>query len=185
MSLQEVCVNGTRYRLPPSEGRRLVDWLREDLGLTGTKEACGNGDCGNCNVLLNGRVAPSCCILVHSIADQEVTTIEGLAAHHAEDPLFETFMTCGAFQCGYCTPGMIIAARSFLDDAIKHSNFVTISDVRAAIAGNVCRCTGYVQIVDAILKAAVAQGLSCESMEQYCWIGEEAYGTESNSKQDC
>lgn len=172
MSVQDVHVNGKLYRLPTSQGRRLVDWLREDLGLTGTKEACGTGDCGSCSVLLNGRVIPSCCVLVHCVAGQEITTIEGLAAHHPDDPLFEAFMTCGAFQCGYCTPGMIISARSFLDHLENPSDVIRDTDVRAAIAGNICRCTGYTQIVEAILTAAAAQGLSCEPMERYCWIGE-------------
>jgi aerobic-type carbon monoxide dehydrogenase small subunit (CoxS/CutS family) len=176
MSQQEMQVNGKRYALPDSEGRRLVDWLRSDLGLTGTKEGCGTGDCGACNVLLDGRVASSCCMLVHCITDREITTIEGIAAQDPADPLLEAFVSCGAFQCGYCVPGMVIAARAFLNRVAQESPApepIRPLDVQTAISGNICRCTGYKQIIDAILTAASAQGLSCEPLEKYYVIGEE------------
>lgn len=162
-------VNGKEQSVLTTEKKRLIDWLREDLGLTGTKESCGTGDCGGCSVLLNGRIVPSCCLLVHCILKQEITTIEGLATDTPEAPVFEAFIKHGAFQCGYCTPGMIIAAQFFLDSVQnsphKHQK-ISLEEIKEAIAGNICRCTGYSQIIEAIAAAALALGLDCEAVEQ-------------------
>ena len=166
-----VLLNG-RQQLLPSDGRRLIDWLRDDMGLTGTKEPCGTGECGGCSVLLDGAVVPACCILAVTIGGRELITIEGLAERVPEDPLFDAFVRHGAIQCGYCTPGMIIAARAFLDNAAgAHSNARPIDEqtVRMALSGNICRCTGYVQIVRAVLDAARQEGLPCTMPDEPSW----------------
>lgn len=128
----------------------LLDVLRMDLGLTGTKEGCGDGNCGSCTVLLNGKAVNSCLVFAVEVQGQEITTIEGLSAGAALHPLQQAFIDEGAVQCGFCTPGLILTAKAFLDET-PHP---TEEQVRFAIAGNLCRCTGYDKIVRAILKAA-------------------------------
>ena len=158
-----VLLNGQPQPLP-DDVFRLIDWLRNDMKLTGTKEPCGAGYCGGCSVLLDGMVVPSCCILTVTVAGREVITIEGLSERVPPDPLLDAFVHHGAIQCGYCTPGMIIAARAFLDSikgTCSKERPITEQSVRAALAGNVCRCTGYVNIVEAILAAAREEGLPC------------------------
>ena len=128
----------------------LMDALREDLRLTGTKEGCGNGNCGACTVMLNGKAIDSCCMLAAEAEGQNLTTVEGLANGGQLDPLQQAFIDFGALQCGFCTPGFLVSARAFLNENPKPSE----QDIRLAIAGNLCRCTGYDKIVRAIQHVA-------------------------------
>ena len=129
----------------------LLRIIRNELGLTGTKEGCGEGDCGSCTVLIDGKAVNSCLVLAVDVDGRKVTTIEGLAQGTDLHPLQKAFLEKGAVQCGFCTPGMILTAKSLLDQNPCPSE----EEIRYAIAGNLCRCTGYVKIVDAI--QAVAQ----------------------------
>ena len=140
-----ISVNGEAYHLDVKPNRVLLDVLREELGLTGTKKGCGLGKCGACTVLLNGRPVHSCLILAPHADGKEVTTIEGIAddTPHA---LQTAFAEKGAVQCGFCTPGMINAAKALLDGNPDPGE----DEIKLAIAGNLCRCTGYNQIVSAI-----------------------------------
>jgi len=131
----------------------LLDVLRDELGLTGTKEGCGNGNCGSCTVILNGRAIDSCCMLAAEVEGQEVITVEGLAKNGKLDPLQEAFIKHGALQCGFCTPGILTSARAFLN-VNPHP---TEQEIRLAIAGNLCRCTGYDKIVRAIQDVVVRE----------------------------
>ena len=128
----------------------LMDALREDLRLTGTKEGCGNGNCGACTVMLNDKAINSCCMLAAEAEGQNLTTVEGLANGEQLDPLQQAFIDFGALQCGFCTPGFLVSARAFLNENPKPSE----QDIRLAIAGNLCRCTGYDKIVRAIQHVA-------------------------------
>ncbi len=130
--------------------RTLVDLLRYDLGLTGTKEACGVGVCGACTVMLNGRMVASCITLAAQAEDGEVLTIEGLGDRERLDPLQESFIRGGGFQCGICTPGQLMAARALLDANPSPSK----DEIEQWMIGNLCRCTGYYQILDSIVEAA-------------------------------
>jgi carbon-monoxide dehydrogenase small subunit len=130
--------------------RVLLDVLREDLGLTGTKEGCGMGVCGACTVLLEGRPVNACLTLAVEAEGKEITTVEGLAHDGKLDPLQEAFVKEGAVQCGFCSPGMLMTAKGMLDENPSPTEL----EVRKAIAGNLCRCTGYVRIVKAILEAS-------------------------------
>lgn len=143
-------VNGRLHSLTVDPNRTLLEVLREDLGLTGAKEACGLGGCGTCTVLINGRPVYSCQVLALDCQRKDILTIEGLAEDGRLHPLQEAFIKYGAVQCGFCTPGMILAAKALLDENPKP----TEEDVRKAIAGNICRCTGYTKIVEAILSTA-------------------------------
>jgi carbon-monoxide dehydrogenase small subunit len=143
-------VNGRRHDLAVPAGQSLLELLRDELDLTGTKLNCEQGECGACTVLLDGRPVDSCLVLAVSIPDSEVTTIEGLADGPDLDPLQRAFVDADAAQCGYCTPGMVMAARGLLN-ANPHP---TEADVAAGLAGNYCRCTGYDGIVRAVLAAA-------------------------------
>jgi carbon-monoxide dehydrogenase small subunit len=156
MSRFRFLVNGTPAEIEAPGMRRLLDVLREDLGLTGTKEGCGEGECGACSVILDGEVVDSCLVPICQVDGRIVRTVEGLSLAVRErgslDALQQSFLEAGAAQCGICTPGMLMAARAYLDaggDADEET-------IREAIAGNLCRCTGYTKIVEAI--AAVAGG---------------------------
>ena len=131
---------------------RLLDVLREECGLTGTKEGCGEGECGACSVILNGEVVNSCLIPACQAQFANILTVEGLALTGRLSDLQQAFVECGAAQCGICTPGMLITARALLD-VNPHP---TRDEIREAIAGNLCRCTGYVRIFDAIEQAAAS-----------------------------
>jgi carbon-monoxide dehydrogenase small subunit len=133
--------------------KRLLDVLREDLRLTGTKEGCGEGECGACSVILDGEVINSCLVPVCQVNGSTILTVEGLARDGRLDPLQQAFLECGGAQCGICTPGMLIAARALLDE----NAHPTRDEIKEAIAGNLCRCTGYVKIIDAIEQAAIDQ----------------------------
>ena len=149
-------VNGAPAEVEVPGMRRLLDVLREDLGLTGTKEGCGEGECGACSVLLDGQVVDSCLVPMSQVDGRIVRTVEGLAVAAREpgslDTLQQAFLEFGAAQCGICTPGMLMAARAYLDGGGGADH----GAIREAIAGNLCRCTGYQKIVEAI--AAVAAG---------------------------
>lgn len=139
-------VNGKPVDLYVPPNRRLVDLLREDLDLTGTKEGCGEGECGACTVLVDGRPVNSCLVLAPEVDGCEIITIEGLAQNGQLHPLQEAFLEAGAVQCGFCTPGMILAAKALLDVNPNPDE----EAIKTAISGNLCRCTGYAKIVAAV-----------------------------------
>ena len=143
-------VNGTQRSLTTDPQRRLLDVLREDLQLTGTKYGCGEGQCGACLVYVDGETARSCLLLARAVDGKSVTTIEGLARGEALHPVQEAFLEEGALQCGYCTSGMILAAAALLRD--KHDP--TDGEIVAGMNGHLCRCNGYVKIVAAVRRAA-------------------------------
>ncbi len=156
MSAIRFLVNGAPAEVDVPGMRRLLDVLREDLGLTGTKEGCGEGECGACSVLLDGDLVDACLVPMCQVDGRIVRTVEGLSVTAREpgglDVLQEAFLQFGAAQCGICTPGMLMAARAYLDAGGGPDP----DAIREGIAGNLCRCTGYQKIVDAI--AAVAAG---------------------------
>ncbi len=143
-------VNGDDYEVFVSPHKTLLDVLRDDLEMTGAKKGCGSGECGACTVLLEGRSVNSCLLLAVQAQGSEVTTIEGLAKDNQLDPIQEAFVQRGAIQCGYCSPGVILTAKSLLET----NPHPTEGEIRRAISGNLCRCTGYQKIVEAILAAA-------------------------------
>ena len=143
-------VNGERVETLVQPYVTLLDALREDLGLTGPKEGCGTGDCGACSVDLDGQLVASCLVLAMQARGRSVTTIEGLARGGALTPLQDAFVRRGVAQCGFCIPGVLMAAASLLRANAKPSE----EDIRYAIAGNLCRCTGYTKMVEAIAEAA-------------------------------
>ena len=145
-------VNGAAYRLRTASARPLLEVLREELGLTGTKEGCGVGVCGACSVLLDGRLMSACLVPVGEVEGREVTTVEGLAGDGELTPVQQAFLRCGAFQCGICTPGQVVAATALLAECPQP----TAGQVREWMMGNLCRCTGYYSIVSAVLEAAAA-----------------------------
>jgi len=146
----QIRVNGELKDLLVEPHRILVDLIRQDLGLTGTKKGCGSGDCGSCTVILDGRAVKSCLILAAEVDGSEILTIEGLRSDGKLHPLQEAFIQHGAIQCGFCSPGMMISAKAFLDQCSNP----TEEQVKLAISGNLCRCTGYSKIVEAILAVA-------------------------------
>lgn len=148
--LVSISVNGIRYTRMIKANSLLVNFLRDDLDLTGTKRACGQGDCGACTVLLDGKPVNSCMVLTISVNGREVTTVEGLAADAKLDILQEKFIEHSAPQCGFCAPGILMSAKALL----MNNPHPTEHEVREAIAGNLCRCTGYIHYVEAILDAA-------------------------------
>lgn len=143
-------VNGKLINLPVSPQRRLLDVLRDDLGLTGVKEGCSEGECGACTVLINGKPVNSCLVLAPEANGAEIITIEGLTCENGLHPLQQAFLDAGAVQCGFCTPGMILSAKALLDAKPNPDS----EDVRVAVSGNLCRCTGYTKIFDAVKLAA-------------------------------
>jgi carbon-monoxide dehydrogenase small subunit len=145
-------VNGYTYYLNIDTRRTLVEVLRDTLGFTGTKKSCNEGECGACTVLMDGKPVVSCLVLAVAAQGKEITTIEGLAEGTKLHPLQEAFVKHMAIQCGFCTPGMVMAAKALLDE----NPMPTPEEVRKAISGNLCRCTGYQQIVDAIIAASEA-----------------------------
>jgi len=143
-------LNGGAVSLDVVGTRRLLDVLREDLHLTGTKEGCGEGECGACSVLIDGEVVDSCLVAVGQVEGRNVITVEGLAqANGALSRLQQAFIERGAAQCGICTPGMLLAAHVLLQRANRPP--LTAEDVREGLAGNLCRCTGYTKIIEAVL----------------------------------
>jgi len=144
--LIEISVNGERHEVAVKANDTLLEVLRDRLGLMGTKEGCSVGECGACTVLSNGNPILSCITMAMDAADSEITTIEGMSEGDDLDPLQEAFIQHGAVQCGFCTPGMLLTAK----ELVERENRPTTGQIREAISGNFCRCTGYVKIVEAI-----------------------------------
>jgi len=145
-------LNRKEIQIEAAPDRRVSDVLREDLGLTGTKESCGAGDCGACTILVDGESRLSCLMLAAQIQGHEITTIEGLAKDQRVHLLQKTFVEHGAIQCGFCTPGIVLASL----DLLKRNPNPTRAQIREGLVGNLCRCTGYQKIVDAVQAAAVS-----------------------------
>ena len=145
-----ITVNGEVHDLGVEPHTTLLEFLREDLGLSGAREGCDTGGCGACTVLVGGRPVYSCLVLAVDCRGKDVLTIEGLSADGELHPIQRAFVDHGAIQCGFCTPAMVLTAKALLDE----NPAPTEQEVREAIAGNICRCTGYVKIVEAILAAA-------------------------------
>ena len=143
-------VNGEKRELDVKPETRLLDLIRDDLGLTGTKEGCGKGECGACTVIMNNKVVASCLVLAAQADGAEIKTIEGLGGKDKLHPLQQAFIEKGAVQCGFCIPGMIMSSKKLLDENINPSE----EDIKRGLSGNICRCTGYVKIVDAVKEAA-------------------------------
>lgn len=143
-------VNGKRYEVEADPECSLLDVLREDLRLTGTKRGCDIGICGTCTVLIDDKPKRSCIVKMGSINESHITTIEGLSKDGKLHPIQQAFMDCGAIQCGFCTPGMVLTAKALLE---RNPN-PTREEIRKALAANLCRCTGYQQIVDAVEEAS-------------------------------
>jgi aerobic carbon-monoxide dehydrogenase small subunit len=146
----KVTVNGTAHELSVPPHRTLLEVIREDLNLTGTKEGCGEGECGSCTVIMGGKTVNSCLVLGVEADGREIVTIEGLAEGDTLNPLQKAFVEHAGMQCGFCTPGMIMSAKALLD----HNPNPGETDIREGIAGNFCRCTGYTKIIESIAAAA-------------------------------
>jgi len=143
-------LNGKNVKCEADGKTLLVDTIRETFGLTGTKKACGTGDCGACTVLLNGKAIRSCTYLTAMVDGKEVTTIEGIEGPDGLHPVQQAFIDAGAVQCGYCIPGMVLTSIALLNE----NPDPTDDEIRLALSGNLCRCTGYVKIIDAVKLAA-------------------------------
>jgi carbon-monoxide dehydrogenase small subunit len=143
-------INGEEVEFLCEPRQSLLEVLRETVGLMGAKEGCNNGNCGSCNVILDGKLVNSCLVLGVEIQGRNVTTIEGIASSNGLHPLQQKFIEHAALQCGYCTPGFIVASKALLDENPDPSEH----DVREWLAGNLCRCTGYDRIIRAVLDAA-------------------------------
>lgn len=143
-------VNGKKYSLQVDDAKRLLDVLREDLNLTGTKEGCGIGECGACTVIMNGDAVNSCLVLAAQAAGAEIETVENLEKDNLLSRLQQSFVDNGAIQCGFCTPGMLMSAKALLDKNPHPS----LEEIKEALEGNLCRCTGYLPILKAVQAAA-------------------------------
>jgi carbon-monoxide dehydrogenase small subunit len=143
-------VNGVLREMMVEPYHTLLDVLREELGFTGPKKGCDSGHCGACTVLLQGKAVNSCLVLALDARDKDILTIEGLAQGGKLHPLQEAFLQHGAFQCGFCTPGILLTAKAFLDE----NPHPTEAEVKEALVGNLCRCTGYVRVIQAILSCS-------------------------------
>jgi len=146
----ELTINGRKRKVETTTSTRLLDLIRDDLHLTGTKEGCGKGECGACTVIMNGELVASCLILAPQADGAVITTIEGIGEGENLDPIQEAFIETGAVQCGFCTPGMILAARKLLEE----NSHPDEDEIKRGISGNLCRCTGYQKIFDAVKLAA-------------------------------
>jgi aerobic carbon-monoxide dehydrogenase small subunit len=146
----ELTVNGERLQADCWEGESLLYALREKLGLPGSKNACEQGECGSCSVLLDGQLVCSCLVLAAQADGHEVTTVEGLADGESLHPVQQAFVEAGAVQCGFCTPGLVVAAA----DLLRRTPSPSDDEIREALSGNLCRCTGYAKILDAVRLAA-------------------------------
>jgi carbon-monoxide dehydrogenase small subunit len=149
----QLTVNGEQHRIDVPPMKRLLDVLREDLHLTGTKEGCGEGECGACAVLMNGELVNSCLVPALQATGSQLCTIEGVSTEGRLHPIQQCFLENGGAQCGICTPGMILATHHLLD---KYPS-PTLEQIQEGLAGNLCRCTGYMRIFEAVQKAAEAQ----------------------------
>lgn len=146
----KVTVNGILYELSVQPWETLLDVIREHLGLTGTKEGCGLGECGACTIIMDGKTVNSCLVLAVEADNRVITTIEGLANGDELHPIQEAFIKCGGLQCGFCTPGMIMSTKALLEQNLSPDE----EEIRKAIAGNFCRCTGYTKIIESVKVAA-------------------------------
>ncbi len=146
----QMTLNGKSITLEVPAHRLLLDLLRDEIGLTGTKEGCGTGDCGACTVFLNGKPVNSCLILSGELDGAELVTIEGLKIGPELHPIQKAFIQDGGAQCGYCTPGMLMMAKAFLDENLDPTD----EEIRFALSGNLCRCTGYAKIIQAVQDTA-------------------------------
>ena len=155
-SLLELTINGESHQLMAEPHWTLLQVLRGELGLNGTKENCLEAECGVCTVLLDGKAVNSCILLARQCQSRSITTIEGLGDPESLHPLQAAFIECGAVQCGYCIPGMILTAKSFLDEC--RGRLPSDAEIREALSGTLCRCTGYQKIVDAVALAARRMG---------------------------
>jgi len=159
--LIQLDINNTVYDVPVNPRDLLVDVLRKTVGLTGTKKGCGQGDCGACTVLIDGIPVLSCITLAISCQGKKITTIEGLVGESGElHPIQQAFVDYGAIQCGFCTPGMILTTKALLD----RNPYPNMEEIKRSIAGNICRCTGYKKIIEAI--CAVRDSLSKEEVKK-------------------
>jgi carbon-monoxide dehydrogenase small subunit len=143
-------LNGEDKEIETPADRRVIDLLREDLGLTGSKESCGSGECGGCTILVDGESRLSCLMLSAQLQGRRVITIEGISVGEELHPLQQAFVDAGAVQCGFCTPGMVLASM----DLLNRASHPTRTEIREGISGNLCRCTGYQKIVDAVEAAS-------------------------------
>ena len=146
-------VNGRRTEVAVEPRWTLLEMMREELRLSGSKEGCGTGDCGACSMIVDGRLVTSCLMLAGEADGRQVTTIEGLATNGLLHQVQQAFIDAGGVQCGFCTPGMIMAAKSLLD----RNPSPTLEEVREGLAGNLCRCTGYAKIYEAVMQASLAE----------------------------
>lgn len=146
----ELNVNGSVHKIEIDEDMRLVDVLRDKLGLLGTKEGCGEGECGACTVIMDGETVASCLVMAFQAEGKEILTIEGLSKGEKIHPIQQAFLDEGAVQCGFCIPGMVLSAKALLDKKSSPDR----SEIKEAISGNLCRCTGYNKIVNAVEKAS-------------------------------
>jgi carbon-monoxide dehydrogenase small subunit len=145
-----ITVNGEVRNPDVSSTTRLLDLLRDDLKLTGTKEGCGKGECGACTVIMNGELVTSCLVLAYQADGAEIITIEGLGFEDKIDPIQEAYIETGAVQCGFCTPGFIISTKKLLEENPNPTD----EEIRRGLSGNICRCTGYQKIIDAVKLAS-------------------------------
>jgi carbon-monoxide dehydrogenase small subunit len=150
----ELTVNGQRAAVDAPPMKRLLDVLREDLGLTGAKEGCGEGECGSCSVRMNGELVNSCLVPILQAGNARIETVEGLAIDAELHPLQKAFLECGGAQCGICTPGMLMAATHLL----ANNPHPTFDEIREGLAGNLCRCTGFIKIFESVIAAAAMGG---------------------------
>jgi len=146
----ELTINGKKRKVETTASTRLLDLIRDDLRLTGTKEGCGKGECGACTVIMNGNLVASCLILAPQADGAVITTIEGIGDNKCLDPVQEAFIETGAVQCGFCTPGMILAVKKLLEENLHPDE----EEMKRGISGNLCRCTGYHKIFDAVRLAS-------------------------------
>jgi len=149
----KLTVNGEPRQIFVQPYYSLLDTLRDELGLTGTKKGCDEGDCGACTVILNGKAVTSCMVLALGLQDAEVTTIEGLATQDALHPVQQAFVDHGGLQCGFCTPGLVMSSVAFLEENPNP----TEEEAKFAVGGNLCRCTGYSKVIEAIMAAVDAK----------------------------
>ena len=150
----QLTINGQPATVETSPMKRLLDVLREDLGLTGTKEGCGEGECGSCSVRMNGELINSCLVPILQAAGARIETVEGLAIDAELHPLQKAFLECGGAQCGICTPGMLMAATHLL----AHNPRPSMDEIREGLAGNLCRCTGFIKIFESVIAGAAMKG---------------------------
>ncbi|HET6168982.1 MAG TPA: (2Fe-2S)-binding protein [Terracidiphilus sp.] len=155
----KITVNGEKHCIHAPAMKRMLDVLREDLHLTGTKEGCGEGECGSCSVRMNGELVNSCLVPVLQADGASIQTVEGLTQHGKLHPLQEAFLHCGGAQCGICTPGMLMAATQLLS---KNPN-PTMAEIREGLAGNLCRCTGFTRIFESVIAAQTTTPQAAEA----------------------